>query len=399
MRKITLRRKLWLDHSTLNGSRRKIHEKQRLKFNHTAQKHSNHFFYKKKVSLYSQGRLEFAIVDCDPRPVPEKLSLTYNWVATVEFLTEVRKGLSKILITSPINSRKRNRYLRRSSPLKMNSYWDFTTIREMSIPIALMLASEYDRIRQVNGWVPRAVNIHKWDKDIRIMLNSIGFLELTGIKQKTSTVADLTNGKLLKLCGGKNANGEKIMEYILELGIDLTEEDPRLSDAIMEALTNTVHHAYAHDHLCAPNTVKAWWLVAWLQHKSDGRHLTIATYDQGASIPGTLHLWEKYPIWERKFLQFFQFMNRGDTPSDLSDQRYDGKAIELAIEIGTSSTELGNRGKGLDQIARALELCKDGTLSIYSRCGAYIKKKDTVASSVNQSVPIVGTLVVWQLLI
>jgi hypothetical protein len=226
------------------------------------------------------------------------------------------------------------------------------------------------------------------------LLEAIGFLNLAGVEDRGETTVDLPNGRILRLQRGKSADGRAVADYIRELGIDLTIEDPRLNDAIMEAITNTVHHAYKDESLCEPLRVKAWWIAARLQANGDRRNLTLVVYDQGASIPRTLPTWDKYPTFKRLLLTVLPWA--GENPH-AEDARYDGEAIRLAIQVGRTSTSESNRGKGLNQIVQALELSRGGSVSIFSRCGVWRQIAGEAAQWGNYRTPMVGTLIIWNL--
>jgi hypothetical protein len=334
-----------------------------------------------------------------PRAVPAILSLVNNWDETVTFLSAIRTSLSDgIDIFKKRGLRKPDGKFKRSAKLKIGTYSDFTTIQSISIPVALMLASEYDRVRKITNWAPFAIDIEKWKPEIRSLLDDIGFLELAGVNFPTSDLIQSGSLKILRLRCGDSADGEAVGQYFEALGLDLTEKDTRLYDAIMEAVTNIVHHAYKDETLNRPHTIANWWLVAAISDAEMGRRrLQIVVYDQGASIPQTLPSWDRYPYVQRKLKELFGFITGDNIDTSPSDARYDGDAIRLAIEVGRSSTAEGNRGKGLDQIVKALELCFSGSVVIYSRQGEFRQDECGNTQSINRSVPMVGTMVSWDL--
>ena len=394
MRRLSRRRARWLERyaragcarNSCNKARRKlyIHKKIGLVAESDA---------RPRVSLYSEGRITDAILTGEKKSVPKTLSFRADsWDDTVEFLESVGIGLNRL----PIQTRSLRRTQKRST-LELPSYWDFSTIEKIDPSVALILASEYDRARTVKGWVPRAVEIDKWNPSVLRMLSDIGFLTLAGVEVPGDDVLPMPGGRFLKLRRGKSADGRAVADHISALGVDLTHEDPRLNDAIMEAITNTVHHAYRDSELCEPFRLKAWWIAASLIDLGERRNLQIAVYDQGASIPRTLPMWQKYPLLERKLRQASSMLPGVSREPNPIDTTYDGRAIELAIEIGRTSTAESNRGKGLNQIAQALDLARGGSVTIFSRCGVWRRVWGGVESSETRKKPLRGTLVLWNL--
>lgn len=159
--------------------------------------------------------------------------------------------------------------------------------------------------------------------------------------------------------------------------------------AIVEALTNTRHHAYPQDHVFRKPHYPGWWLTGFVDNKS--RRVRISVYDRGLSIPGTLLTWDKYATFDRLWKKAFS-----GSP-DPEDTSRDGTAIALAMETGRTSTGEGYRGKGLPSMEEALDLCVDGHLTIYSRSGEYRRWKGRSPHHVNRLASIGGTLVSWDL--
>ena len=388
MRKLSRRRRSWLDHRSRRGHARKRLARQRIRLNRFMKSTQAVGTYGRLVTVYSNGKYQSAILEGTPRRVPEVLSFHPEYYdQTADFIANVRAGLSRAV---PFRRHRRARH--GSSLIRIGSYWDFATLQQISIPAALVLASEYDRVRQLRGAVPRAVNLQTWNPRVRSLLFDIGFLDLSGVEPSGVETVPSREGKLLRMSRGADSNGERIAEYLQMLGIDLTIEDPGLSDAIMEGITNSVQHAYRHPELCPADTVREWWIAAALEGR---RRLRMAIYDQGASIPATLPMWDKYPGWLRAFKRLVGVdLNQEPDPND---RRYDGDAIKLAIEVGRTSTELGGRGKGLHQVVSVLDLSKNGSITIYSRCGRLRCVKGEAPEAVNLRTGIIGTLVVWDL--
>jgi hypothetical protein len=121
--------------------------------------------------------------------------------------------------------------------------------------------------------------------------------------------------------------------------------------------------------------------------------MAVAIFDQGISIPGSLKDWKFFEGFTRRFRNLF-----GLAP-DLSDPKYDGEVIRLAIEESASSTGLSQHGKGLAHIRAFVDSCKTGRLLILSRCGKYEYHKGNQPLVEYLPTTVGGTLVEWQVTI
>jgi IS1 family transposase len=348
--------------------------------------------------IYSNGVTRNVKIRAYPNPVPRVLSLTDNWDATVSFLRDVRQKLSKNIENKEMRPELNfSRRTRRSGTLNIDSYHDFSSLESITIPVALILASEYDRSRKLVNWAPFAINIHEWNPKVRQMLDDIGFLQLSGVDGPEYDIIATGNSKLLRLRCGDTVDGAAIGAYFDALGVNLLEEDSRLYVAIMEAVNNIIHHAYKNDELIEPNSVKNWWLAAEIKQDNLSSRLRIVVYDQGATIPRTLPTWERYPVWKAVFKTLMNTVRGTAIDLEPDNPDYDGDAIRIAMEIGRSSTDQSHRGKGLAQIVSPLDYCHSGAVAIYSRQGEFRQKKGEVSVSVNRNIPMIGTLVYWDL--
>lgn len=66
------------------------------------------------------------------------------------------------------------------------------------------------------------------------------------------------------------------------------------------------------------------------------------------------------------------------------------------MQLGRSSTEESNRGKGLMDLARLIDATKSGAMTIHSRRGSYTYSPDTDGYK-NTDGFVEGTLIEWQL--
>lgn len=341
------------------------------------------------VKAFRDGVYLPALVIGDPRPVPANLSLIDNYEATATFLQDLHRGITDNWRPAP-RSRRR---ARRGSPPIYRTYWDFTQIERITAPVALMVASEYDRIRKRGGWRPHAIDFENWRPSVRAMLDDIGFLALCGVTEKPEApILEGAGWRVLRLESGTSADGERVGQLLQRLGLDAISDEPALYEALIEALANTRHHAYPEGLLYREPHYPGWWMTGFLDYQA--KSMTIAVYDRGVTIPITLadptNEWEHYPHWRRLMMRA-----TGRTPT-LQDTSADGASIAAAMKVGKSSTGLDFRGRGLKAFEDALSMSGEGVLTIRSRSGEYVRERGSKARYRSHSTPIDGTLITWR---
>jgi len=321
--------------------------------------------------------------------MPEVLSLAENYNETAGFLLHLRDGLT--------GNWQRMRHQRgrpqEEGRFGYRTYWDFTTIRRIAIPVALMIASEYDRVRRSGLWRPHAIDYDQWDPHVRSMLDQIGFLSMCGVEDPEPTILKGDGWRLLRFESGTGASGERVGDLLLQLGLDAIVADPTLYEAVVEALANTRHHAYPGNYYYPPPHVPGWWMTGAVDEGS--KSITLVVYDHGVTIPVSLadprNDWALLPKWRQLLARLT------GAPPTVEDTDLDGVAIAAAIKVGTTSTGLSFRGRGLKSLEIALDMCKGGEIAIRSRHGEYRKKKGGRPEYMSHPVPVNGTLVAWHL--
>lgn len=181
-----------------------------------------------------------------------------------------------------------------------------------------------------------------------------------------------------------SAGGSILENYEGRLAEGLTKG---LYDGVVEAMTNTVHHAYADDvpggtdlrHFIG----RRWWI---LSQEREGI-LTVVICDLGVGIPRSL---PRSKTFESATVREF-WRNTGL-------DRSDGSAISVALQLGRTRTAHKQRGKGLADIVDAVNLSKDGGVIIFSNRGILTsnhgdEKVHTHSHSIN------GTMVHWNVTI
>lgn len=342
---------------------------------------------KKWITAFRDGAHVRALILGGPRPVPALLSLTENYQPTVDFLRDLKAGL----VSTWRPTSRRRRPGRRGAPQIFTNYWDFTQIKQISVPVALMIASEYDRIGKRGGSPPYAIDLEHWDPAVRAMLEAIGFLSLCGVTPRTSPIIQGSDWRVLRFESGQKADGQRVDDLLQELGVNTLLADPGMYEAIVEALANTRHHAYPERWNFREPHYPGWWMTGYVDQRDQS--MLVVVYDRGISIPVALadptNPWEHFAMWQRLMSRL---LGRAPTWDDTSA---DGAAIAAAMRVGRSSTGLEFRGRGLATFESALAAFARGTLTIRSRSGEYIKHRGSKASYRTHGSPIDGTLITW----
>ncbi|SFM10034.1 hypothetical protein [Methylobacterium pseudosasicola] len=341
------------------------------------------------VSLYRDGQFENGFSLSDGLAPPADISLGANYEETALFLQDVRGRLAASWQTFVQNKSRYNAAARRSGSTGVLNYYDYTKIERMSVSSALVLASEYDCLRKSRIFIPKAIDFERWQPNVRALLEGIGFLEMSGVHSNGPKFTEFSDLRILRFRSGAEADGEQVEKLLTELGVPQALEDPAIYDAIIEALVNTRHHAYPKGLRFPRPHFAGWWLTALVDHRD--RRIVISTFDRGLGIPATLPHWERYPAFQRGWRRIFS------NDPDLADTSQDGMAIRVAMAVGKSSTGYSHRGRGLPAMESVIDLCLDGSLTIYSRCGEYRRSKGGRPQPTNRNTPVGGTLVTWDL--
>jgi hypothetical protein len=155
-----------------------------------------------------------------------------------------------------------------------------------------------------------------------------------------------------------------------------------LYEGMVEAMTNTVQHAYieTEGEALKKHIGRRWWM---LSQEKDGK-LSVLICDLGIGIPKSLPKSKSYApafvtqMWEK-----------------LGLDRTDASAIEVAVRLGETRTGKRGRGKGLAEIMSAVDLSDEAGVIISSNRGVFAHHAGK-NQSYNHSRAIRGTLVHWE---
>jgi hypothetical protein len=369
MKRLTPRYRRWLLHRQRST---KSHRRDRDTLIHT---------------IAREGSIRYARVGGTRFDVPADFCLDSNRDEMLAFLSDFRKRMSlpkKGWIPLPKSSGARTANIR--------GYYDFAAIQRITPAAALVFASEYDRVGRLSD-APRplyAIDIDKWNKDVLRTLRDIGFLSLLGIELPIPVAGD---GRFLVLRFRSNTKvvstevggeGSLLADLFAAIGGDASLR-LNLYTAILEAMQNVIDHAYADQFFRGVRHVRAWWLSGAADLVN--RELNIALYDQGITIPVSLPYRRGASQIKEAFGSLFGLQY------DPSDTKFDGQAIEAAVQLSTTSTGKEYHGKGLSTMRDVVTACSKGHLRIVSRYGEYQVRAGGATSVELLTVPLRGTLV------
>lgn len=249
----------------------------------------------------------------------------------------------------------------------------------------LYIISQIHRLRFTFG-VNKLTGTYPKNEKIERLLSSTGVYELLRVKTRDLNLRPSNITRYIRFKSDQSPNSQQIPQLKNEiLGTSLKMPDAigkLIFRALSEAMINVNHHAYKTKHVDHSSWDGRWWMVASIS----GRYRTfnLAFYDSGVGIPKTLP--RKYPIERiRSALSLLPGVNPDD-----------GQMIRAAMQLGRSSTEESNRGKGLMDLARLIDATKSGAMTIHSRRGSYTYSPDTDGYK-NTDGFVEGTLIEWQL--
>ena len=329
---------------------------------------------------------------------PRTLCFHRNKEETLKFLDITRKKLTKPKLK---NFREQNSKDKHPS---IKSYHDLSQIEEISTSAALIYTAEYERAKIIAGKPPYTVNLSEWSNPIFSKLYELGFFEIVGITDKVKKrFHEKENVRSMKIVSGKDnkelkAAAEQIKTLLDFLPIKhgdhlIKEKIAALNSAIGEAITNVCSHAYPEKHKFEIKHVDKWWITATARMKE--KSLTISFYDQGVTIPIT------FPKKDltRSAKTFLQNLRDRVMGEELYEKyKYDAAYIRTAMIEGHSQTKKRNRGKGLAQMVETINICKSGSLYVYSRGGAvrFEHQNNEYKLELNR-ISIGGTLIEWNI--
>ena len=295
---------------------------------------------------------------------PREFSLETNFNGVVNTLRKIRQQSTRV----------RNE----------GAYVDFRRIRTLSPAAALVLAAELDRWSNILFRSRlRTIDVHEWDPNVRRLLNDMGFFDLLEVEGPGLPDAPKKGDtRYVKFRSGRKADGEAIDRLRAEDLEPIAGQLPnrvRLYNAVTEAMTNVVQHAYQHKS----RRQAAWWLSA----SHDARGVTIMIYDQGSGIPATLPRNHRERLRDNFFSEDFF--------------RDHARMIQAAHDLSRTRTREPYRGHGLERDVRGyISHIGEGYYRVTSQKGEYLVERSADGSErpilTSHSHPLRGTLIEWR---
>jgi hypothetical protein len=299
---------------------------------------------------------------------PESLNLADNIEETVAFLMKFRGWTS-------------------STKYARSFYLDLRPVRSISPAGALLLVAELHRWRLIYSKRLRALDADEWNPQVRALLAEMGFFDLLEVDRSKLPSSDghsPTGSRFLPFKSGVMVDTRPFLELrdMIEALTGRLQQRLSLYQAVSEAITNVLHHAYP-----VRNKLSRWWMSASMNIEES--KLTVMVLDHGLGIPKTL----PRTITERvrHKLSFPAITSSSD----------DGAMIEAAVQLGRSSVMKPNRGHGLQRDIHAAIRNFDGKakLRIHSNRGKYVFEKNfegeqsTMSATIKKSLD--GTFIEW----
>jgi hypothetical protein len=263
---------------------------------------------------------------------------------------------------------------------KRRVFIDFDKTEKISAAAMLSLLAQIETLismKAIKGKSPISFSHPKTDK-VKSILNQVGFYDL--LNKQPGNIEKFDDVNFWHHTSGYCADPSKARPMLDEISKEIkTRQSKKLYRGFIEAMANSVEHAYPNDGPC-----NKWWTFAGVK---DG-NLIVAICDKGVGIPATLPNTQS-PSTLKALLKTMNL--------DFS-QIKDSAFIKAATSPKSSSTKKRHRGKGLKDIMSVIKTTRKGYLSIFSNHGRFkymgeSKALEIVINDFNTSV--CGTIIEW----
>jgi hypothetical protein len=219
-------------------------------------------------------------------PLPEVLCFNANCEATLSAIAGLRNNLHMLRL---VRGRRPNVTRSGAIPLRLPpAYRDFESMKMVTPAAALVLASEYERVKILTERTPWVVNVRKWSPQVLKTLWEIGFFEIVGFPTGASKPGHEGAVTVLPMRSGRTADVDAINSLISDLKALYPSNDQGLNDsmthlygAMVEAVGNVCGHAYPDWAPHQERSVGRWWMTGAVDRTQ--RRTTAVIFDQGVS--------------------------------------------------------------------------------------------------------------------
>ncbi len=252
-------------------------------------------------------------------------------------------------------------------------YFDFNKVGLLFAPATIYFSHVLEQFpkRKILSRASKKSNI------VRAMFTKLGIHKQLGLHPCFSN-HDMTNW--LTFSGTDLTFGSDYdeIETILESKLD-DETFLIVNDAISEAVSNVLNHAYEKYQ-----RTLGWKVSLKVTHE----YLSLAITDLGKSIPAT--------VPDRIDDHMINRLSNVFNTSNFLGMD-DAQLIDIASEFRRSDTEEKHRGKGFGDMLEVCKNVKNSLLIVYSRKGVWISNGQDYKKMTNFKDKIDGTIIFWKL--
>lgn len=262
---------------------------------------------------------------------------------------------------------------------------DFSQTEKISAAAMLSLLAEVDVLTKQSIHGKHAVSFnHPKEEKIESILKQVGLYDVVGKeKRETKEFDDVT---FWQYCSGSCSEpliAKPIFDELSEM-LKGTQGSKKLYRGFVEAMSNSVEHAYIDDsEHCEEDRTAKWWAFAGVKN----RELAVVICDKGVGIPNTLPKTQGVSKIN-DILESFGYKHHKIT---------DGKYIKAATSLTKTRTLAKHRGKGLTDIKAVIDSIGKGSLLIFSNKGEYRYKAQKTLDGVimDYKTSVGGTIIEW----
>ncbi|EDW2054881.1 hypothetical protein S518_002685 [Salmonella enterica subsp. enterica] len=185
------------------------------------------------------------------------------------------------------------------------------------------------------------------------VMNWIGIYSAVGFQRREMRKLPMVN--CWEATKGSQVASAEVGELLEKVTLSTGQDHKSLYRPLIEAMSNSVEHAYRQDLYTSPQPETKWWCFATIMNNK----LITLVCDLGLGISRTL------PKTQSKtfFSNIVDYI--GHTLSSDSD------FIRASLQLKKSATRLDYRGKGGPDLKSVIEKIPNARLAIYSNKGSY----------------------------
>jgi hypothetical protein len=265
---------------------------------------------------------------------------------------------------------------------KRRVFIDFSATELISAAAMLSFLAQIETLismKHVQGNSPISFS-HPKSKKVKSILNQIGFYDL--LNKPVGLVEEFEDVNFWHHTSGLCADPGKAKPMLDAISHEIkTEYSKKLYRGFIEAMANSVEHAYPTSGSC-----NKWWTFAGVKDET----LVVVICDKGVGIPETLPHTQPASILRALLLKFNADFNQ------VKDSVY----IRAATSLQNSSTHKKHRGKGLQDVMSVIRSTGTGYLSIFSNKGRYkyTGEKTAFKEYINDyTTSVNGTIIEWSI--